>query len=138
MRLCIFGTRSFYDNQEASRIIDEEIKNLNPSMIITAGDADGICRLAIEKAKLHSIPCELHFLNRLKYAQGMYHHRSLEVIQSSDFVLFIHNGESKGTKNEIELAKKIGKACKYYKINDEPVFSVTDYETEEFKFDFAV
>lgn len=123
LKLCIFGTRTFYNHPEAAKIVDEEISRLQPQIIVTSGDADGICKLAVDKAKQFSIPLELHFLNREKYAAGMYHHRSLEILQNSNYVLFIHDGKSQGTKNEIEMAKKLNIEFKYYKIKPykEPV-----------------
>ena len=118
IKLCVFGTRGFYDNPEASKILDDEIQNIKPDIILTAGDADGVCRLAIDKAKKFSIPCELHFLNEKRYAAGKYEHRSIEVLKNSNYVLFIHDGISKGTLNEIALAEKLGIEYKYYKIEN--------------------
>ena len=117
IRLCIFGSRTFYDNPEASRILDDEISQINPVAIITS-DADGVCKLAIDKAKQFAIPVEIHFLNEKRYAAGKYEHRSLEVLKSCNMVLFIHDGTSKGTLNEIELAKKLGIEYKYFKIDN--------------------
>jgi hypothetical protein len=115
IKLCIFGTRTFYDNPEASKILDEEILKIKPDMIVTA-DADGVCKLAIDKAKKYKIPLEIHFLDQEKHGRGKYHYRSLECLKSSNLALFIHDGKSIGTKNEIELANKIGLESKYYKI----------------------
>jgi hypothetical protein len=131
IKLCIFGTRSFYDNQEAENILDEQIPLIKPDMIVTAGDADGVCRLAIDKAKEFSIPIELHFLNQKKHAQGKYHYRSLEALQSSNCVLIIHDGVSKGTLNEIELAKKLKLEYKYFKIKSEDVPDISSYDLME-------
>lgn len=120
MRLCIFGTRTFYNNKEAAHIIDEQIQTLKPEIILTAGDADGVCKLAIEKAKEHAIPCEIHFLNQKRYARGMYDHRSRDILKHSDYVLFIHDGFSQGTKNEIKQAQNMGLGYKYFKVTNEP------------------
>jgi hypothetical protein len=131
-KLCIFGTRTFYKNSKAAAIIDAEIDKLKPEMIITAGDADGICKLAIDKAKEHSIPVELHFLNGTKYAAGMYDHRSRDILARADHVLFIHDGVSKGTRNEINQAEKIGLSTTYYKINaDDTDDMMTGFKAED-------
>jgi hypothetical protein len=119
LRLCIFGTRTFYKNQAAARIIDRELETLQPELIVTTGDADGICRLAIDKARKHSIPCEIHFLNQAQYARGMYEHRSLSILKRCDFVLFIHDGTSQGTKNEMNQADQLKIPYKYFKIKPE-------------------
>lgn len=132
VKLCIFGTRSFYDHPEASKLLDEQIAEIKPDMILTAGDADGVCRLAIEKARKFSIPCELHFLNRTKYARGMFYHRSLDILKKSNFVLFIHNGKSQGTKNEIEMTQKLGIEYRYFQIEDDPIADLKEFEPEDF------
>jgi len=126
IHLCIFGTRTFYNNPEASKIIDDVLIKLNPELIITS-DADGVCKLAIDKAKEHSIPVEIHFLNKAKYAAGQYEHRSLECLKSCNYVLFIHDGESKGTLNEIDQAKKFNLKYEYYKIKNQTDFKKLSY-----------
>lgn len=105
--LCFFGSRNLY-NEDVKTQIHIQVLRFNPSTIITAGDANGICRLTREYAKENAIPLKLHFLNK-KYGRGMYHHRSLAVLQECEYAIFIWDGKSKGTSNELELAKKLGK-----------------------------
>jgi len=118
-KLCIFGTRTFYENREAEMLIDEALTKARPDMVVTAGDAEGVCQLAIDKSSEHGIPCELHWLQPSKYAAGKYEHRSKEALKSSTRVLFVHDGKSKGTLNEKELAEKMGLPIEYHKIKAE-------------------
>ena len=123
MRLCIFGSRNI-DSESAFNILIEETKKLNPESIVTSGDARGVCKLAIMVSKKLSLPCKLHYLNQAKYARGKYDHRSREVLSESDFVLFLHDGFTTGTKNEIKLAEKMNIPYKYI-----------NYVQQDFSFD---
>ena len=127
MKLCFFGSRNLY-NDFCKQIIIKEIEILKPDFIITSGDANGICKLAIDTAKQLPIPVELHFLNNAKYAAGMYEHRSKHILQRTDFIIFIHDGKSQGTKNEIKIADKMNIKYKYYEIG------MTNLNNNEFYF----
>ncbi len=117
MILSFQGSR-ILDGDEVIEIIEKEIKRHNPEYIVTSGEADGVCRLAREYCRRNGIPLKLHYLQIKKYARGAYHYRSLAVIKESDYVIFIHDGRSKGTKNELEIAKKLKKPYTYYKVED--------------------
>ncbi|MDR1218260.1 MAG: hypothetical protein LBK73_01470 [Treponema sp.] len=95
-------------------------------MLVTTQEPKGVCALAQVYAKENAIPLELHFLNIKKYARGAFEHRSDEVIKSADFILLIHDGESQGTKNELERVKKFNKPYKYVKLDKS-----TELEREE-------
>jgi uncharacterized phage-like protein YoqJ len=88
-------------------------QNKHYDTIVTTQEPKGVCQLAQIFAKENSMILELHFLNIKKYAKGAFEHRSDNVIKSSDFLLLIHDGESKGTQNELERVKKFKKPYKY-------------------------
>lgn len=114
MDLLIFGSRDI-DIESTKVIIREYIEKVKPKKIITASDPDGVCNLAQEIAKELCIPLTLHFLDP-KRNQGMYHHRSLAATNDCDMVVFFYNGISKGTANEIEVAKELGKRIEIIKV----------------------
>lgn len=66
-----------------------------------------------EYCQENCIPLKLHFLNR-KYGCGMYHHRSKAILEEGDHCILIHDGKSRGTQNELELAKKMGVPTSYH------------------------
>lgn len=105
MRLGIHGSRSLSD-ERIKIIILEEIEKHKPNFIVTHAEPDGVCSVARAVSKDLGIPLCLHFLN-FKFLRGAFEHRSKDVIKDSDFSVFIHDGESKGTNNEIALAKKM-------------------------------
>jgi len=66
-------------------------------------------KIAREKA----IPLTLHWLNFI-FLRGAFEQRSKAVLRDSDHSIFIHDGRSKGTSNEIKLAVKMGHAHTIY------------------------
>jgi len=107
----IFGSRSLTDARVKIMILDE-IQKLQPICISTAQEPAGVCEMAQIVAKEMAIPLMLYFLN-FKYLAGAFEHRSQDIIKFSTHFLLIHDGESKGTHNELELVKKSGKPFRY-------------------------
>jgi hypothetical protein len=105
MKLCIFGSRTLYD-ERVKILILETILKFNPELIITSAEPEGVCQMGRDIAKERAIPLKLHFLN-FKYLRGAFEHRSIDILKEVDFVLFIHDGKSKGTLNEKKLADKM-------------------------------
>ena len=48
--------------------------------------------------------------------RGAFEHRSKEVINDCDYMVLIHDGESKGTANELKQTIKAGRPYKYYEL----------------------
>lgn len=90
----------------------DEVEKTGASVIVTTQEPLGVCTVAQQIAKSEHLTLELHFLN-FRYGQGAYHERSKEVILASDKVLLIHDGVSHGTRNELELVKKLRKPYRY-------------------------
>jgi hypothetical protein len=126
MKLAVFGSRSIKDSRVKIEIADFLNGRPGFDMLVTTQEPKGVCALAQVYAKENAIPLELHFLNIKKYARGAFEHRSDEVIKSADFILLIHDGESQGTKNELERVKKFNKPYKYVKLDKS-----TELEREE-------
>ena len=105
MRLAIFGSRTLNDERVVDAIINAVDKHM-PSVIVTAGEPDGVCAVARDFARLTPIPLLLMFVDERR-CSGKYHWRSVAVYNNCDHVLLIHDGCSKGTANEIKLAVKM-------------------------------
>jgi len=58
----------------------------------------------------------------MQYLRGSFEQRSKEIIKESDYFIIIHDGESKGTSNELELVKKSKKEY-HYEILDKAKFN---------------
>ena len=107
MKLAIFGSRHVF-GAKVVKAIKKEIENNEAEYILTAAEPMGVCKIARELAKDVGKPLILYYLNKSKNA-GMYHHRSVAVLKDCDKCLFIWDGESKGTKNEIDVCIKLDK-----------------------------
>ena len=136
-KLSFHGSRSLKCATTTDLILSE-IEKHNPSMIVTHGEPKGVCAIARRVSMSQGVTLKLHHLNKTKYAQGMYHHRSMAVLLDSDFAVFVHDGKSSGTANEYALAKKLGIMSKYYVMdngvftsqppNDQPTCNIEDVD----------
>jgi hypothetical protein len=116
MKLAIFGSRTLGD-ERVDNLIQRKIDELIPNCIITSGETTGVNEIARNKAKENKITLILEFANVKKHGRGCYHHRSMAILKQCDCALFIHDGKSKGTKNEILIAKKMKVKYEYVKVD---------------------
>jgi hypothetical protein len=113
-KVSIHGSRSLKD-ERVKVLLLEAIEELKPDVIVTHAEPDGVCEVARKLCQEKAIPLKLHFLN-FKYLKGAFMNRSKAVFKDSDFAIFIHDGESKGCSNELELCRKLGMKYKYYRL----------------------
>jgi uncharacterized protein YdaT len=117
-RLAFHGSRTL-GNKMTRKVIEFEIEKHQPEIIVTHGEPRGVCRLSKTIAQEQGLCLNLHHV-QVKYATGKFHRRSLAVISDSDHCIFIHDGISQGTQNELALAKKLKAPYTYYRLeNDE-------------------
>lgn len=107
--LSFHGSRTLKD-ERVRIIVLEEIRRHTPPYIVTHAEPQGVCEVVREICRAYGIPLKLHFLN-FKYLRGAFEQRSKAVLAEGGHAVFIHDGKSKGTSNEIKLAKKMGIAC---------------------------
>jgi len=117
-RLSVHGSRTLKD-ERVKIIIMETIKKYNVTTIVTHAEPEGVCGTARALCKEFAIPLKLHFLN-FKYLRGAFEHRSKDVLRDADRALFIHDGKSKGTSNELRLAIKMGIPNDFYQLDPQP------------------
>ena len=115
MKLSVHGSRTLRD-ERVEILLREEIQKYNINQIVTHAEPDGVCGVARTLCKTIAIPLTLHFLN-FKYLRGAFEHRSKAVLQDSDRAIFIHDGQSKGTSNELALARKKGMKYTYHQLD---------------------
>ena len=112
--LAFHGSRTLKD-ERVKIIILEEIKKHSPTTIVTHAEPGGVCEVARNICKEMAIPLKVHFLN-FRYLRGAFEHRSKDVLNDSDYSVFIHDGKSKGTLNEMKLAKKYNHPHTYFQL----------------------
>ena len=114
MKLSVHGSRTLSD-ERVKILLMEEIKAHGITAIVTHGEPDGVCRVARDLCREKAIPLTLHFLN-FKYLRGAFEHRSIDVLKGGDRAIFVHDGKSKGTSNELKLAEKLGIPFTYHEL----------------------
>lgn len=105
MKLGFHGSRTLSD-ERVRIIVLEEIDKHQPTHIVTHAEPEGVCAVVRTVAMEMGIPLILHSLN-FQYRRGAFEHRSKGVLRDSDHSIFIHDGRSKGTRNEIKLCEKM-------------------------------
>lgn len=115
-KLCVFGSRSL-KGEKIQTLIDLIYHQTKATEIVTAAEPHGVCEEAREYAKLNKIPLKA-FEKDLARLAGMFHWRSVHAYEYADIVLIIHDGKSKGSKNEFDLAVKMGIPVIYYSLTE--------------------
>ena len=111
IRLSVSGSRILKD-ERVKILLLEEIKRVGATRITTHAEPGGVCEVARNLCKEKGMPLVLHHLN-FKNLRGAFYKRTLAVFYDTDYAIFIHDGISKGTKNEFELAKKMNIPHRY-------------------------
>jgi len=110
-KIGIFGSRSLSDERVLT-IILEKITEKKATKILTCQEPGGVSEVAQKVCKGYGYPLQLHFLN-MQYLRGAFEQRSKEIIKEADYFIVIHDGQSKGTANELKLIVKSGKPYHY-------------------------
>ena len=117
MKLAFFGSRSLRTRKkEVLKIIEAEIKKHNPELVVTSGAPGGVCKLVRDYCKKNGFTLKLYNLDFKKHNRGAFQYRSMLTIEDSDYVILIHDGKSRGTKNEFDLVRRFGKLYTYHLI----------------------
>jgi hypothetical protein len=127
-RMSVHGSRTLKD-ERVKILIMEMIKKHNIGLIVTHGEPEGVCGMARALCKEHAIPLKLHFLN-FKFLRGAFEHRSKAVLRDADLALFIHDGKSRGTSNEVKLAIKMGIPHEFYQLDPTPFKTSVGFPVE--------
>lgn len=116
MKLAVIGSRSITDKALVFNEIAKMITDVIPKgpICILSGGAIGVDTLAKDFADANNIDhivFKPYFILDSKSPYNVRHFfvRNGQLIRNADFVLFIWDGESTGTKAGIELADKLGK-----------------------------
>lgn len=137
MKLGIFGSRNLKRRKDCFLIKNEILKfqENNPiDFIVTAGEIEGACKHAREIGKELKIPLILYFYDMGKFHKGAFLKRTQQIIDQADCFLLFHDGESKGTKNELEMLKKQNKRYEYFLLElniEDELFLDIDFDSKE-------
>lgn len=127
--LGIFGSRTLNDQRVTIKIM-ETVRDNNITTIHTCGEPEGVSECARIFCRNYGYPLQLHFLN-MQYLRGAFDVRSKEILKICDMFLIIHDGKSKGTANEYELAQKTQKPVIYCKLKKTELQNSVAFSAED-------
>ena len=106
--LAIVGSRNFDDYELLLTKVDKLVP-LHKITMIVSGGAQGADSLGEKYAKNNNIPIKIFKPDWKKFGRSAGIIRNKDIISAADVVIAFWDGESKGTLNSIDLAKKNGK-----------------------------
>jgi YspA, cpYpsA-related SLOG family len=105
MKVAIVGSRE-YPNLSKVRAY---IQNLPIDTIIVSGGARGVDKCAEKVAQGIGLRTEIYPADWHKFGKAAGMKRNQQIVEASDRIVAFWDGASKGTKNTIDTAKKLGK-----------------------------
>ena len=127
--LGVYGSRTLKD-ERVKIILMEEIEKYGVTEMVTAAAPGGVCEVARDLCKEKAIPLTLYFLD-FQFRRGAFEHRSIASLKGAERAVFIHDGVSRGTANELKLARKMGIPYSLYTMKPTKHNSVMGFEIEE-------
>ena len=110
MKIGIIGGRDF-NNFE---VLERKCLKFLPDCTVVSGGAKGADTLAERFADRHLLEKIIHKAEWNKYGKQAGFIRNKSIVQDADIIIAFWDGKSKGTKNSIDMAKKINKPCYVY------------------------
>lgn len=105
MRTIIAGSRDCNDMDKLLEAL--EVCGWIPSVVIS-GCARGADKLGERWAELLKVPCEKYPANWDLYGKSAGYRRNEEMADNADALIALWDGESRGTKHMIDIAKRKG------------------------------
>lgn len=107
LKIIIAGGRDFNDFNFLENKVSEVLKKLDSNEIeIVSGGAKGVDAMGEKYAQKNGYPIKIFPADWSKYGRGAGPVRNKEMAKYATHLIAFWNGESKGTKSMINLAKK--------------------------------
>jgi hypothetical protein len=108
IRLAVVGSRSFTDRGLLCETMKKILAKYDIEAIVTGG-AKGADSLGANYAMENNIPLVVHKPDWGRYGKSAGFVRNHDIIKDCTHCVAFWDGESRGTKHDIELCKKLGK-----------------------------
>ena len=105
MRVAVIGSRSFNDYDLMKKTLDE-IKDIS---LIVSGGAKGADSFGESYARAKGINTLIFIPDWEKHGKAAGFIRNKDIVKNSNMIVAFWDGESRGTKNSIDMAEKLGK-----------------------------
>lgn len=119
LKCAIVGGRDFNDYGFMKKVLDERFDNLSFVESIVSGGAKGADTLAERYAKEIGRPVVVFKPDYKKYGRGAALVRNTQIIEYSDVVYAFWDGRSRGTRDAINKAQKLGKILYVIRYNQD-------------------
>lgn len=103
--LAVVGSREFGDEEHVCRILDAIHARLKIKRIVSGG-ARGPDRWAIVWAKKNNVPYSEHLADWNRWGKSAGFRRNADIVNECERLVAFWDGESKGTKSSIGIARK--------------------------------
>ena len=105
MRVIIAGGRNYYNYDALLEAVSECGFQID---LVVSGGATGVDALGERFAKERDLPLEIFMPDWDKHGKAAGPIRNREMAKNADALIALWDGQSRGTKNMIETAQKIG------------------------------
>jgi hypothetical protein len=107
------GSRSFADYERLKKFILEHI-NIEDISLVVSGGAIGADTLAERFAKEYNLKKKIFIPQWDTYGKSAGYIRNIDIVKEADVVFAFWDGQSKGTKSTISLAREHNKVVHVY------------------------
>lgn len=107
-KVIIAGGRSFNDYQLLKSTMDRLLVNITDEITVVCGQAKGVDTLGEQYAKEKGYTVSYYPADWKQYGKRAGYLRNEQMAQNADALAAFWNGESKGTKHMIDVAKRYG------------------------------
>lgn len=115
IKLAVVGSRTFADQNKCWEILDHIRGHFGYNYVeIVSGDARGADTFGEAYADYHKIPKKIFPPEWKKYGPRAGYLRNIDIVQNCDVCVAFWDGESGGTRHDLELCKQYGKRCFVY------------------------
>lgn len=109
-RIAIVGSRTF----KRLELVAKFVRSLPYDTVIVSGGAKGVDSTAENIAKHLGMKTDIYLPDYARYGKSAPMIRNSLIIENCDEVVAFWDGVSKGTKDSIDKAERLGKPCKIY------------------------
>lgn len=119
MNIAVVGSRTFNDYKKMKEVLSSYT---DKNTTIVSGGARGADRLAEKYAEEKNLPTKIFIPDWDGLGKKAGFIRNEIIVENSDMVIAFWDGQSRGTKHTIELAKKMNKkVVVFIYANDNPI-----------------
>lgn len=105
MKVAIVGSRQY----PALTKVIEYVRSLPADTVVVSGGAAGVDSLAERQAKARGLQTLIFLPDWKRYGKSAGFRRNRDIVAAADKVVAFWDGHSRGTANDIALAREMGK-----------------------------